>query len=325
MGNRAIGEENDGERAPLPPVVPTGDPDGDGLHSLPVSKHAFFAELYAPTTQRTDAGPQAPAVSEIVAVPEQSVESVAEPLWQDRRDDWVSASEASHRDQHGSEGVLASGQGALGDPSISLALSGIPPTRAGRKMVVPALIAVVAIAVAGVFASVVLGAKDDAGQSDQMDGGQMHSPASAAAVQGRDADELRSLIPDGFPEGSCLTVAPGAAGVLAQIECGRYGGVGGPDRAVYQRADDSARLAELLQSAQDASIVRVCPGRIQSPGPWRRGGAPQQVGGIVFCAQRTSESVMGWTDDEQKVFALISSGRGGSSPEQLYRWWSAHS
>lgn len=316
--------EGDDARAPLPPVLPSADPHRDESPSRPVHKHEFFADLYAATARPAivQSGPPQPEIP-YKADEQPDAQAAAEPLWRDRRDDGAGAPTPHNRDSYGPAGGPASGLGSLGDPSVSLALADRRRVPLSRRLLIPVLAVAAVVAVVVVLVTVVFGAGDAAGP-EQMDGGDQTS-SGVAAVDARYVDELRAVIPGGFPESSCLAVAPGAAGVLAQIECGPYPGGGGPERAVYQRADGSGRLSELLASAQDVSTVRVCPGRIQSPGPWRRGGVPERSGGIVFCGERAGQPMMGWSDDEQMTFALISSGDGGSTPEQLYRWWSANS
>lgn len=318
MEGNALDNERLGE-APLPPVVPTVDPYDGGPPSLPVNKYAFFAELYA-TTSQPPAIPNAAASQG--ADPEQNTQRQPDPPWPDRRDAWATLPQAQHGGQIAAANVRTQYPATLGDPTIALALRDRGTSSTLRRGLVPAIIAVFAIAVVAVLAVVVVGAKDDPSQA-----GRVEEPGGRGYESGADTQhpgELLALVPSGFADGSCLAVAPGEPGVRAQVECGRYPG-GGPDRAVYQRVDDQQGLASLLQSAQVASVVRVCPGRIQSPGPWRRGGTPARRGGIVFCGQRGDQSVMGWTDDEHRVFALISAGPGSGSPEQLYQWWSANS
>lgn len=315
-------EDNDGRGdAPLPPIVPTIDAHNGGLHSLPVNKHAFFAELYAPTSAPSAAAPTAAGPRRTEPGPITQPEP--EPLWPDRRDEWATIPETQHSQTAPVYVRASSPPATLGDPTISLALRSRGTSARVRKGLVPVIAAVLAIAVVAVLAVAIVGAEDDPSQAGavQDSGGQAHE----SSVDAQHPRELLALIPSGFPDGSCLAVAPGEPGVRAQVECGRYPGVGGPQRAVYQRVDDEHGLAALLQSAQVASVVRVCPGRIQSPGPWRRGGTPARRGGVVFCGQRGDQSVMGWTDDEHRVFAMISAGPGGSSPAQLYQWWSANS
>lgn len=320
MEDNALDNERRGE-APLPPVVPTVDPHNGGPPSLPVNKHAFFAELYAPTWGPSVAAPTTGSALR-GGEPEQNTQPQLEPLWPDRRDEWATMPVAQHHGPIAAANMHAPAPTTLGDPTISLALRDRRAPATLRKGLIPVIIAVLAIAVVAVLVVVVAGAKDDPSQAGRVDESDSQAHESSAIAQ--HPGELLALIPSGFPDSSCLAVAPGEPGVRAQVECGRYPG-GVPDRAVYQRVDNEQGLAALLQSAQVASVVRVCPGRIQSPGPWRRGGTPARRGGIVFCGQRGDQSVMGWTDDEHRVFALISAGPGSGSPEQLYQWWSANS
>ncbi|WP_241474006.1 hypothetical protein [Mycolicibacterium neoaurum] len=90
-------------------------------------------------------------------------------------------------------------------------------------------------------------------------------------------------------------------------------------------AQSATDLQGLLRdTVKDAQVV-VCPGNIQSPGPWRRNATPSQVAGTLVCATRADRALVAWTTDNRRLVSLIEADAQGPSMVQLYTWWAAHS
>jgi serine/threonine-protein kinase len=70
----------------------------------------------------------------------------------------------------------------------------------------------------------------------------------------------------------------------------------------------------------------VCPGNIQSPGPWRRLANPTVTQGTVFCGIAGARPLVVWTNDAELLLARTQSDNpDGSGLDQLYTWWGLHS
>lgn len=112
---------------------------------------------------------------------------------------------------------------------------------------------------------------------------------------------------------------------VAQVKCGRSDDPDGPIEASYSLVKDKSALAAGLSRLTKRNAVVVCPGRIQSPGPWRRNATPDQVSGTVFCGTNQGHPVVAWTDEERLLLSETRSGATGPTLDQLYAWWSSHS
>lgn len=151
--------------------------------------------------------------------------------------------------------------------------------------------------------------------------------APQTTVSSRDSDaetRLLSMLPTGYSASACKPVEP-ANEAVAQVKCGRSGDPDGPIEASYSLVKDKSALAAGLGRLTKRNAVVVCPGRIQSPGPWRRNATPDQVSGTVFCGTNQGHAVVGWTDEERLLLSETRSGVTGPNLDQLYAWWSSHS
>lgn len=150
---------------------------------------------------------------------------------------------------------------------------------------------------------------------------------TATAAPHRDpvaeAQLLRAL-PAGYPPGVCRPVPPGPSAVAA-VDCGNNTDEGGPVTASYSVAGDRAALDAALSAAVRPADIVVCPGNIQSPGPWRRNARPEQVAGTLVCGMQGNVPTIAWTDAERMVLSAVSAEPVGPSLDQLYQWWSTHS
>lgn len=147
------------------------------------------------------------------------------------------------------------------------------------------------------------------------------SPTPPAATDG--AAELRTLVPAGFAD-SCQQESA-TPPVLAQLICTPHSGPSAPTSARFLMAQKTADLQGLLRDSLTGTQVVVCPGNIQSPGPWRRNATPAQVAGTLVCATRGGRALVAWTTDERRLVSVVEGDAQGPSMGQLYTWWTAHS
>ncbi|RZT07747.1 serine/threonine-protein kinase [Mycobacterium sp. BK558] len=149
------------------------------------------------------------------------------------------------------------------------------------------------------------------------------SPTTSAAPPAA-LNRLRQLLPPGYPAGTCTPAPP--AGSAAVITCGRNTDPGGPRSATYTLATSPEALRSALDELVDAATVVVCPGNIQSPGPWRRNDSPTVTRGTVLCGLNDGRPRVVWTNDDQRLIADVESGGPAEPPlDQLYAWWGTHS
>ncbi|MGD9620652.1 MAG: protein kinase [Mycolicibacterium sp.] len=148
------------------------------------------------------------------------------------------------------------------------------------------------------------------------------APPSATAEPAARA-RLNRILPPGYPPGACTpadAVPPGAAAVAS---CAANTDPGGPVSATYTLAlDDKARSSAFDQIVGESTTV-VCPGRIQSPGPWRRRSNPDTAVGMLYCGVRDGSAVLAWTTDADLLLAVTRSPQ--HDLPTLYRWWTSHS
>lgn len=152
-------------------------------------------------------------------------------------------------------------------------------------------------------------------------------PATATPIPtSRAGDEARlmQMLPPGYPPGSCEPVdAPEST--LAQVNCARNIDPDGPLSAVYTLVGDREALDAAFTAEMQAANQVVCPGNIQSPGPWRRNATPEKVSGTLFCGLREGRPTVIWTDEDRLLVSAVESGPDGPTFPQLYAWWSSHS
>jgi serine/threonine protein kinase len=136
--------------------------------------------------------------------------------------------------------------------------------------------------------------------------------------------KLLRVLPPGYPPNSCKPASL-PQNALARVECGQNGDTDGPSSATYTLLPDQATLRAALDDVVGATNVVMCPGDIQSPGPWRRHATPDQVSGTVVCGVQQGRPTVAWTDDAESLLSVTRAEAGGPTLDQLYAWWSSHS
>jgi hypothetical protein len=98
-----------------------------------------------------------------------------------------------------------------------------------------------------------------------------------------------------------------------------------PASASYVLTRDEPAMRATFDDIVHHLTLQVCPGRIQSPGPWRRNATPQQISGTLPCGAQAGQPTMAWTTDTDLLVSTIHADAAGLTLDQLYAWWSAHS
>ena len=146
------------------------------------------------------------------------------------------------------------------------------------------------------------------------------STTVAHAPPKTDVTGLKASLPKGYSDASC---APNADGRAPSVTCGPNSDAGGPQKAVYAAPLDPQAVRSSFNDAI-AHFGRVaCPGNLQSPGPWHRGG---KVEGALFCGTAEGQAVIVWTNDLRSLLYVVQAGTQAGAPnlDQLYVWWTQH-
>lgn len=150
------------------------------------------------------------------------------------------------------------------------------------------------------------------------------TPTEVSTPPGEALDRLRRMLPTGYTAGSCKPQSPtGAAGVIA---CARNSDPGGPGTATFALTSSPQALREALNQLIETTTVVICPGNIQSPGPWRRNDSPTVTRGTVLCGLHNGRPRVVWTNEAEHFLADVQSRSPTDPPiDQLYAWWGSHS
>ncbi len=147
--------------------------------------------------------------------------------------------------------------------------------------------------------------------------------SSPSAVPSEVRARLTRLLPAGYPAGSCTPSGAVPAGAQAAMTCTQNTDAGGPTTATYTLATDGAALRSALKAVIDGSAQVVCPGNIQSPGPWRRNANPSVPAGTLYCGSSGGQAVIAWTTDAELLLNVTRADLSGMN--DLYQWWASHS
>ena len=150
------------------------------------------------------------------------------------------------------------------------------------------------------------------------------SPSSAAPVNSEAQARLMQLLPAGYPPGRCHRTAT-SDGAVAVVACGENIEPDGPSVATYTLARDPQALRAAFNATVEGSVTVICPGRIQSPGPWRHTADPAMPVGTLFCGSRNGQPLVAWTNDAELLLTVIQGKVPGPTLERLYAWWTTHS
>lgn len=150
------------------------------------------------------------------------------------------------------------------------------------------------------------------------------SPSESAETAAAVADpRLLEKLPLGVREDSCRPQGDDEA--QAGIVCDGSGKPGEPLTVILREAQDKAGLNSMFSQVLRDHRVVVCPGNIQSPGPWRRNAAPQVTAGTLMCGYQGENTIVAWTDEARLVVVVAEGDPGADALAQLYTWWSDHS
>ncbi|KMO67032.1 serine/threonine-protein kinase [Mycolicibacterium chlorophenolicum] len=191
------------------------------------------------------------------------------------------------------------------------------PVASKRRILAAAGIAAALVAV-GLVAWLALPAREPTHNPTSSTPSAITDPAAAAT--------LAAALPTGYPAGSCTSAGINADLAAAAVTCGPAPDTGGPPTATYTLARNHTALQSLFAQQTAAATTVVCPGNVQSPGPWHRVANPTVPVGMVFCGLAHGRPLVAWTTDDKLLMSTIEA-QASDSPtlDQLYTWWASHS
>ncbi|MCB1265117.1 MAG: hypothetical protein KDB56_11115 [Mycobacterium sp.] len=198
-----------------------------------------------------------------------------------------------------------------------------------------ALIAAIGLAAAGLIGLIAWSLnRDDDGQitSATTTSAAIESSSSVAATPpsptlvapAAPPEQVLRLLPVGYPENACNPEAAVPLGALGAVTCGVNTDAGGPRAARYTLLADLPALQKQFTEITSTTRQQICPGNIQSPGPWRHNATPDQIAGQLYCGIREdSTPIIAWTDEARLLLSVVDSAPGGEVA--AFKWWSSHS
>jgi serine/threonine protein kinase len=148
------------------------------------------------------------------------------------------------------------------------------------------------------------------------------TPLPDPAAQNR----LSTLLPAGYPPGTCKPDTKPMPGAIVSVKCGANTDINGPTVAAYGLFADLTALKDAFNGFMGSDTVLKCPGNKDSPGTWWHNKDPNSVIGQIACAtHKGTEPQVMWTNQQTLVFALVSGKPQGPNLDQLYKWWTTHS
>jgi len=140
--------------------------------------------------------------------------------------------------------------------------------------------------------------------------------------------KLLSMLPAGYPSGTCTPTAPKAntiwASALAMVDCGQNTSPGGPSRAVYGLFTDPEALTKAFNDDIHADNMQLmdCPGAGSSPDGWHHDNSPTVTAGMIACGTYKNHPNLVWSNQDKLMLSDVS----GDPPaiEDLHTWWTKH-
>jgi serine/threonine-protein kinase len=157
----------------------------------------------------------------------------------------------------------------------------------------------------------------------------LSTAATTSPLPQSGADETRLLqaLPPGYPADACHAVTP-TDGARAKAECSVTPAPDQPPVSVtHLLMSSQAALKGAFDHLLSTYSVVLCPGNIQSPGPWRRNANPGQISGTLACGLDQGHPAVAWTTDSALLLSTVSAPEAGAdgSLDPLYAWWTMHS
>lgn len=144
------------------------------------------------------------------------------------------------------------------------------------------------------------------------------TPTSAAQAR------LMSLLPPGFPPGSCTPDSQPMPGAVVSVKCGQNTDPNGPKVSAFGLYSDGAAVKKAFTAFIGTFTIQGCPGGKASPGTWWHNQDPKTVLGQIACGNyKGNEPQVMWSNEQTLMFGLAAGNP--QTLDQLYKWWASHS
>jgi serine/threonine protein kinase len=138
--------------------------------------------------------------------------------------------------------------------------------------------------------------------------------------------QLLSVLPSGYPPGTCKSPAQPMPGSAVSVMCGPNTDPNGPTVSAYGLFTNLKALQDAFTGFTGSDTLLPCPGGKASPGTWWHTKDPNIVLGQLACGTyKGDEPQVLWSNQQTMVFALIGGKPQGPNLDQLYKWWTSHS
>ncbi|ORW42166.1 protein kinase [Mycobacterium paraense] len=139
-------------------------------------------------------------------------------------------------------------------------------------------------------------------------------------------NRLMSLLPAGYPPGTCAPDPQPMPGAIVSVSCGPNTDPNGPTISAYALFSDLQEVQAAFNRYTGTDSLVKCPGDKASPGTWWHNKDPNTVLGQIACGTYTGdEPKVMWTNQQNLVFAVVGGNAQGPNLDQLYKWWASHS
>lgn len=167
--------------------------------------------------------------------------------------------------------------------------------------------------------------EDHPAQDTNLGASDLSTAASSSSLpqSSTDATRLFQALPPGYPVGVCNAQTP-TDGSQAQVECSVTPGPGqAPVSVTHLLMPTSAALKADFDHLISTYSVVLCPGNIQSPGPWQSKSNPGKISGTVACGLDQGRPVVAWTTDGTLLLSTVTAPGTGpdNSLDPLFAWW----
>lgn len=152
------------------------------------------------------------------------------------------------------------------------------------------------------------------------------TPAPSSSAPPAAQTRLMSLLPSGYPAGSCTTDTKTMPGALVSVSCGQNTDADGPRLSAYGLFPDAASLKKSFTAFTTTFTIQQCPGGKASPGNWWHTQDPKTILGQMACGiYKGNDPQVMWSNEQTLVFALVGGKQKVPTLDQLYKWWAKHS
>lgn len=232
--------------------------------------------------------------------------------------------------------TVAATPSAISEPTASTSVEDLATGHVSRRN--PALVGLVAAAVLAAAGLIGLIAwsmnRDDSSESasatttsaavEPSSSAAAPTPSPTLVAPAAPPEQLLRLLPVGYPDKACTPEAAVPLGALGAVTCGLNTDPGGPRAGRYTLLADLPALQGQFNEITSTTRQQICPGNIQSPGPWRHNATPDQVAGQLYCGLRDDGTpIIAWTDDARLLLSVVDSAPG--TEVAAFKWWSSHS